>query len=111
MKKIMQGIMLGLIAAMVLTGARAVHAFDAKYKYIIPTMKTQQDADKITKFVKSLPGIMDITILLDKHELIVFFDDEELDDEKMQLRIPLKKEIGYPVKRYDILYEDPNKRN
>ncbi len=111
MKKIMQGVVVGLLAVMVLIGAQTAHAFDAKYKYIIPTMKSQQDVDKITKFVKSLPGIQEITVLLDRHELIVLFDDEELDDEKMQLRIPLKKEIGYPVKRYDILYEDPNKRN
>jgi len=103
--------MLCLFLAMVFIGAQAAHAFDAKYKYIIPTMKTQQDVDKITKFVKGLPGIQEVTVLLDRHELLVSFDDEELDDEKMQLRIPLKKEIGYPVKRYDILYEDPNKRN
>jgi len=111
MKKIMQGLTVGLFAAMFFWGGHAAHAFDAKYKYIIPTMKTQQDVDKVTAFIKTLPGIMDVTVLLDNHEIIVFFDDEELDDEKMQLRIPLKKEIGYPVERYDILYEDPNKRN
>jgi copper chaperone CopZ len=111
MKKIMQGVTVGLFAAMFFLGGHSAHAFDAKYKYIIPTMKTQQDVDKVTAFIKTLPGIMDITVLLDNHEIILFFDDEELDDEKMQLRIPLKKEIGYPVERYDILYEDPNKRN
>jgi len=46
-----------------------------------------------------------------KKEVIIFFDDEELDDEKMQFRIPMKKEVGYPVTEYDILYEDPEKRN
>ncbi len=107
----MQGLMVGVFAAMFFLGGHSAHAFDAKYKYIIPTMKTQQDVDKVTAFIKTLPGIMDITVLLDKNEVIVFFDDEELDDEKMQLRIPLKKEIGYPVERYDILYEDPEKRN
>ncbi len=87
------------------------HGFDAKYKYIIPTMKTDADAAKVKTFIETLPGIYEIDIYLDKGEVVIFFDDEELDDEKMMLRIPLKKEIGYPVARYDILYEDPNKRN
>ncbi len=109
----MQQKLFGLLAALVLVVLVAAngHAFDAKYKYIIPTMKTQQDVEKIKKFIDGLPGIKDVTFLLDQHAVVVFFDDEELDDEKLQLRIPLKKEVGYPVKRYDILYEDPNKRN
>lgn len=100
-----------LALTFVCLGAFSAQAFDAKYKYTIPTMKTQEDIDKVTAFIKALPGIVEITVMADDNEVIVFFDDEELDDEKMQLRIPMKKELGYPVTKFDILYEDPNKRN
>jgi copper chaperone CopZ len=96
--------------ALVLLLSAGAYAFDAQYKYIIPSMKTQADADKVTRIIKERPGIMEIDVYLDKHAVIIFFDDEELDDEKMQLRIPLKK-AGYRVERFDILYEDPEKRN
>jgi copper chaperone CopZ len=92
-------------------GANSALAFDAKYKYTIPSMKTQEDIDKVTAFIKALPGIMEITVMAENNEVIVFFDDEELDDEKFQLRIPMKKDLGYPVTEFDILYEDPDKRN
>ena len=100
-----------LAFAFVCMGANSALAFDAEYKYTIPTMKTQEDIDKVTAFIKALPGIAEITVVADDNAVIVFFDDEELDDEKMQLRIPMKKELGYPVTEYDILYEDPDKRN
>ena len=100
-----------LAIALTLAGVQLALAYDAKYKYTIPTMETQADADKIVAFVKTLPGIMEVDVYLDKKEVIIFFDDEELDDEKMQFRIPMKKEVGYPVTEYDILYEDPEKRN
>lgn len=100
-----------LVMAITMAGGQLAFAFDAKYKYTIPTMETQADADKVIAFIKTLPGIMEVDAYLDKHTVIVFFDDEELDDEKFQLRIPMKKEVGYPVTKTDILYEDPNKRN
>ncbi|HID69051.1 MAG TPA: copper chaperone [Desulfobacterales bacterium] len=100
-----------LAFAFICTGVQSALAFDAKYKYTIPTMKTQEDIAKVTAFIKGLPGIMEITVLEENNQVIVFFDDEELDDEKFQLRIPMKKELGYPVTAFDILYEDPNKRN
>lgn len=100
-----------LAFAFLCMGAQSALAFDAKYKYTIPTMETQADIDKVTTFINSLPGIVEITVLAENHEVIVFFDDEELDDEKFQLRIPMKKEVGYPVTEFDILYEDPDKRN
>ena len=111
MKTILKACLFCLVTVVIIAGSQMAHAFDAKYKYTIPTMKTQEDVDKVTAFIKSLPGIMDITVLLDQHAVIVFFDDEELDDEKFQLRIPMKKEVGYPVTEFDILYEDPDKRN
>jgi copper chaperone CopZ len=111
MKIILKASVMCLAAVIMFAGAQVAHAFDATYKYVIPTMKTQEDVDKVTTFIKSLPGIVEVTVMLDKHAVIVSFDDEELDDEKFQLRIPMKKEAGYPVESYDILYEDPDKRN
>ncbi len=111
MNKARKIIIICLVMAMSTAAAQLALAYDAKYKYTIPTMQTQEDADKIIAFIKTLPGIMEVDAYLDKHTVIVFFDDEELDDEKMQFRIPMKKEVGYPVTKYDILYEDPNKRN
>ena len=99
------------LLAFVCLGAYSAQAFDTKIKYTIPTMETQEDIDKVTAFIKTLPGIMEITVMKEDREVIVFFDDEELDDEKFQLRIPMKKDLGYPVTAYDILYEDPDKRN
>ncbi len=111
MKKQFKTVAFILALAFVCIGAQSAQAFDAKYKYTIPSMKTQADIEKVTAFIKGLPGIVEITVMADDNEVIVFFDDEELDDEKFQLRIPMKKELGYPVTAYDILYEDPNKRN
>ncbi len=111
MKNGRKWLVMALAIVMTLAGAQMALAYDAKYKYTIPTMQTQEDVDKIIAFIKTLPGIMEVDAYLDKHTVIVFFDDEELDDEKMQFRIPMKKEVGYPVTKYDILYEDPNKRN
>ena len=111
MQKFWKGAAICLAAAMMLAGSQVAFSFDTKFKYTIPTMKTQEDIDKVTAFIKSLPGIMDITVLTEENAVIVFFDNEELDDEKMQLRIPLKKEHGYPVTEYDILYQDPDQRN
>ncbi len=111
MKKGQKLMTMCLVMVMTLAGATLALAYDAKYKYTIPTMETQADADKIIAFIKTLPGIMEVDAYIEKNEVIVFFDDEDLDDEKFQLRIPMKKEVGYPVTKYDILYEDPNKRN
>ncbi len=101
----------GMALALILAGTQAALAFDAKYKYTIPKMKTKEDAAKVVEFIKKLPGIMEVDTFLDNHTVVVFFDDEELEDEKMQLRIPLKNQLGYAVTQTDILYEDPEKRN
>ena len=111
MKTQLKTVALLLALAFVCMGASSALAFDAEYKYTIPTMKTQEDIDKVTAFIKALPGISEVTVIAEDNAVIVFFDDEELDDEKMQLRIPMKKELGYPVTKFDILDEDPDKRN
>lgn len=110
MKGLLHGVTLCMATVFVLLSAHGASAFDAQYKYIIPSMQSQADADKVTKLIRERPGIMELDVYLDKHQVVLFFDDEELDDEKMQLRIPLKK-AGYRVERFDILYEDPEKRN
>jgi len=110
MKIRIQTIAFLLTFAFICMGSQSALAFDTKYKYTIPTMETQEDIEKVKAFINTLPGIVEITIMEENHVVIVFFDDEELDDEKFQLRIPLYK-LGYKVEEYDILYEGPNKRN
>ncbi len=110
MKTKIQTIAFLLTFAFISMGASSALAFDAEYKYTIPTMETAEDFEKVKAFVNTLPGIKDITKVKDYPQIIVAFDDEELDDEKFQLRIPLYKQ-GYKVSKFDILYEDPNKRN
>lgn len=90
-----------LLPPMVETAA----AKDAQYKYIIPTMKTQADADKIKAFIKARQGVREVDVYLDRAAVVVLFDNAVLDNEKIQLRVPLKKEAGYPVETVDILFE------
>jgi len=111
MKKQLKWFTIALAATIVLGFSQMALAFDMKIKYTIPTMKTQEDVTKIKAFIDTLPGIKEVDFYLDNHTVIIFFDDEELEDEKFEFRIPLKKEHGYPVTRTDILYQDPEKRN
>jgi len=111
MKKQFKWVAMVLMAAMVLGLSQMALAFDTKIKYTIPTMKTQEDVTKIKAFVDTLPGIKEVDFYLENHTMILFFDDEEMEDEKFEFRIPLKKDHGYPVTKTDILYEDPEKRN
>ncbi len=111
MKKQLKWFTIALAALMIFGFSQMALAFDMKIKYTIPTMKTQEDVTKIKAFIDTLPGIKEVDFYLDKHVVIIFFDDEELEDEKFEFRIPLKKDHGYPVTRTDILYQDPDKRN
>ena len=73
MRKMWKGVTMCLIMVVMMAGAQLAFGFDAKYKYTIPTMKTQADADKVIAFIKTLPGIMEVDAYLDKHTVIVFF--------------------------------------
>ncbi len=112
MKTLMKGAAIFCAAAALVVSAQSARAFDFKVKYIIPTMKTQEDADKIVKMLKDAAkdGFNSADVYLDENKIIFFYDDEEFQDEKLDVLIPLKK-AGYRVERRDILYEDPNKRN
>ncbi len=111
MKKQLKWLTIGLVTALVIGFSQMALAFDMKIKYTIPTMKTQEDVKKIKAFIDTLPGIIEVDFYLENTTVIIFFDDEELEDEKFEFRIPLKKEHGYPVTKTDILYQDPEKRN
>lgn len=112
MNRVMRGVTILCAAAALLVSTQVAQAFDFKVKYIIPTMKTQEDADKIVKMLKDAAkdGFKSADVYLDDHKIIFFYDDEEFEDEKLDVLIPLKK-AGYRVERRDVLYEDPNKRN
>ena len=111
MKKKLKWLTIGLVTALVIGFTQMAFAFEMKIKYTIPTMKTQEDVTKIKAFIDTLPGIMEVDFYLENNTIIIFFDDEELEDEKFEFRIPLKKQHGYPVTKTDILYQDPEKRN
>lgn len=83
----------------------AAEAKDAEYKYIIPSMKSQADFDKVTAFIKGLAGVKEVTVIPGQHAVVVFFDNDVLDNEKFQLRIPLKNQVGYPVEDVIIMFE------
>ena len=111
MKKQLKWSVIALAAVLVFGFSHMALAFDMKIEYTIPTMKTEADVAKIKAVIDKLPGIQEVDFYLDKHTVIIFFDDEELEDEKVEFRIPMKKEHGYPVTKTNILYEDPDKRN
>lgn len=104
MKKATKLLAMGVAAIVLLASAQTAQAFDTKFKYIIPTMKTDQDAQKVIKMIKETNGVKEVDLYLEDNAIIFLFDDEELEDEKMELRIPLKR-AGYRVDRYDILLE------
>ncbi len=112
MNRVMKGLAVCFAATAMLVSAQMAQAFDFKVKYIIPTMKTQADADKIVKMLKdaSKDGFKSADVYLDDNKIVFFYDDEEFEDEKLEVLIPLKK-AGFRVERRDVLYEDPNKRN
>ena len=94
-----------LTCAALLFFAVAAHAFDFKVKYTIPTMKTRADADKIVAMMKALPGFKSADVFLEQQSIIYFYDNEKLENEKVELLIPLKK-AGYRVARSSVLYEE-----
>ncbi len=104
MKKASKFLVMGFAAIVLLASAQISQAFDTKFKYIIPSMKTEQDAQKVVKMIKETNGVKEVDLFLADNTVVFLFDDEELEDEKMELRIPLKR-AGYRVDRYDILLE------
>lgn len=53
-------------------------------------------------FIKAHKGVTQVETVLDRHWIYVHYEDDILNDERYQLRLPLGDELGYPVKRWEI---------
>ena len=81
------------------------NAADVIIKYYIFSMESQEDEKKVVDYIKQHEGVTKVETVLDRHWVYVHYEDEELNDERFQLRIKLGKELGYPVERWEILWE------
>lgn len=81
------------------------NAADIIIKYYIFSMDSPEDEKKVVEYIKRLEGVTKVETVLDRHWVYVHYEDEELNDERFQLRIKLGKELGYPVERWEILWE------
>lgn len=99
--------LIAVLAGIMWLGAAAgpALALDIQVKYTIPAMKSQADADKIVGMMKALPGFKSADVFLHNQTIIYLYNQEKLENEKMELLIPLKK-AGYPVERRSVLFEE-----
>ncbi len=93
-----------ILTSIILFTASYLHAADVIMKYYIFSMKTVEDERKVVQFIKDFPGVNKVETVLDRHWVMVYLDDEILEDERFELRVALK-EKGYPIDRWDILLE------
>jgi len=56
-------------------------------------------------FIKAHKGVTQVETVLDRHWIYVHYEDDILNDERYQLRLPLGDELGYPVQRWEIQWE------
>lgn len=80
-------------------------AADIIIKYYIFSMESPEDEKKVVEYIKKHEGVTKVETVLDRHWVYVHYEDEELNDERFQLRIKLGKELGYPVERWEIQWE------
>lgn len=78
---------------------------DIIIKYYIFTMESAEDEKKVVDYIKKHHGVTKVETVLDRHWVYVHYEDEILNDERYQLRLPLGNELGYPVDRWDIQWE------
>ncbi len=45
--------------------------------------------------------------VLDRHWVYIYLEDEILEDERFDIRVPLR-DMGYPVTRWEVLLEKPD---
>jgi hypothetical protein len=90
-----------------LTGPTASFAADFVIKYYIFTMNTQQDRNTVVDFIASHEGVQKVETVLDRHWVYLYLEDDILDDERFDLRVPLR-DMGYPVNRWEVLLEKPD---
>ena len=78
---------------------------DIIIKYYIFSMESLEDEKKVVDYIKKHPGVTKTETVLDRHWIYVYYEDEILNDERYQLRLPLGDELGYPVDRWEIQWE------
>jgi len=85
------------------------NAFAADFivKYYIYSMKTPQDREKVVKFITSFEGVTKVETKLDRHWVYIYLEDDIMEDERMKIRLPLRK-LGYPVNRWEVQLEKPD---
>jgi len=89
------------------TGFSTAFAADFIIKYYIFSMNTEQDSNKIVNFISGHEGVQKVETVLDRHWVYIYLEDEILDDERFDLRVPLR-DMGYPVDRWEVLLEKPD---
>jgi len=90
-----------------LTYATTPFAADFVIKYYIFSMSTDQDRQKIVNFISGHEGVEKVETILDRHWVYIYLEDEILEDERFDIRVPLR-DMGYPVTRWEVLLEKPD---
>lgn len=90
-----------------LAGATTAFAADFVIKYYIFSMDTEQDRRKIVNFISGHEGVEKVETVLDRHWVYIYLEDEILEDERFDIRVPLR-DMGYPVNRWEVLLEKPD---
>jgi len=78
---------------------------DIIIKYYIYSMENTEDEKKVVDYIDKHAGVTKIETVLDRHWIYIHYEDEILNDERYQLRLPLGEELGYPVDRWEIQWE------
>ena len=90
-----------------LAGATTAFAADFVIKYYIFSMATEHDRQKIVNFISGHEGVQKVETVLDRHWVYIYLEDEILEDERFDIRVPLR-DMGYPVNRWEVLLEKPD---
>ena len=81
--------------------------------YIIQSLKwalksnMKDERNTIVDFISSHEGIQKVETVLDRHWVYIYLEDDILEDERFDLRVPLR-DMGFPVDRWEVLLEKPD---
>jgi len=84
---------------------QSAEAADIIVKYYIFSMDSQEDERKVVDYIMKHDGVTKVETILDRHWAYVSYDDDILNDERFQLRLPLGDDLGYNVDRWEVLWE------
>jgi hypothetical protein len=90
-----------------LAGATTTFAADFVIKYYIFSMATEQNRKTIVDFISGQEGVQKVETVLDRHWVYIYLEDEILEDERFDIRVPLR-DMGHPVNRWEVLLEKPD---